>query len=96
MPDLDVRPCLSCDAPVVRAKDVDTQELVVVDAEPVDDGTVRIYSLKRHAFARRYGQPGQVPPVYREHVCPGSQPAPVADPYEDAPAAAQQHGGWRE
>lgn len=95
MPELPIRPCLACNAPVVRARDIDTDEVLVVDADQVDDGHVSLYALKGHAFARRYGQPARVQPSWREHVCPGSPPAPTPDPYEDATPAAQQHGGWR-
>jgi hypothetical protein len=96
MPEVDVRPCLTCNAPVVRARDVDTDEVLVVDADQVDEGTVVLYALKGHAFARRYGQAARLQPAWQEHVCDGSRPAPVPDPYEDASPAAQQHGGWRE
>jgi hypothetical protein len=95
MPELPIRPCLTCNAPVVRARDIDTDEVLVVDADQVDDGHVSLYALKGHAFARRYGQPARLQPRGGAHL--RRQPAaPTPDPYEDASPAEQQHGGWRE
>lgn len=95
MPALPSSSCLACTAPVVRARDIDTGEVLVVDVAQVDEGHVSLYALKGHVYARRYGQAARLQPAWREHVCPGSPPAPVADPYEDVPPAVQQHGGWR-
>lgn len=91
-------PCPDCGRPVLRIEDIDTGELVCVDAEPVDEGTVAVYRVARHAFARRYGRPARVQPAWREHPCPSASPIRgegFTDPYEDVSPAAQQHGGWR-
>ncbi|TKJ25257.1 hypothetical protein [Blastococcus sp. CCUG 61487] len=92
--------CPGCRAEVVHVEDVDTDEPIVVDPAQVDGGRITVWALHGHAYARRYGQPARLQPAWEEHVCPTPTvltPAarPVFDPYEDTPAAAQQHGGWR-
>ncbi|TYP82040.1 hypothetical protein [Blastococcus xanthinilyticus] len=93
------QPCRGCGAPVLHVVDVDTDEPIVVDAATVDGGRIVLWSIKGNAFARRYGQPARLQPAWAEHRCPAPNlsvpPAAAVDPYEDASAAAQQHGGWR-
>jgi len=94
------RECPGCGAPVLLVEDVDTGEPLVVDADPVDEGHVTLWTLKGFGVARRYGAPARFQPAHREHDCPSPTAEMVArvvpDPYEDAPAAVQQHGGWRQ
>ena len=92
--------CPGCRALVVHVKDTDTDEPIVLDPAPVDGGRISVWSLRGHAYARRYGQAARLQPAWREHVCPSPtvlvpSARPVEDPYEDKSAAAQQHGGWR-
>lgn len=96
-----LRTCPGCGAVVLHIIDVDTDEPLALDADRVDEGTVAVYAVGPAAVARRYGVPARVQPAWREHDCPTPTvttpaiSAPV-DPYEDEPAAAQQHGGWRQ
>lgn len=92
--------CPGCGADVMHMADVDTDEPLVIDDLEVDDGNVAVYRVKGFAVARRYGRPARIQPAWREHVCPTptvtTPPAAKPfDPYEDEPAAVQQHGGWR-
>lgn len=94
------RPCAGCAAGVLHIVDVDTDEPLVLDAAPVDEGTVAVYCFAGFGVARRYGRPARVQPAWVEHVCPSPTVAtpPVAkpfDPYEDESPAVQQSGGWR-
>lgn len=90
------RECPICGAPVIPAQDLDTDEVIVADVDRVDEGRIRLWAIKEHAFARRYGTPARLQPAWREHACAVAQAkAPAEDPYEDASPAAQQHGGWR-
>lgn len=92
--------CPGCSGQVLHVVDVDTDEPIVVDAEPTDEGRILVWALKGHAYARRYGQPARVQPSWSEHECPSPTVlTPVAkpvDPYEDESPAKQQHGGWRQ
>lgn len=91
--------CLGCGAETLRILDADTDEVLVLDPERVDGGHIAVYAFEGFAVARRYGKPARIQPAWQEHDCPaGPQPtvAPPFDPYEDEPAAAQQHGGWRQ
>lgn len=91
--------CLGCHADVLHVRDVDTEEPVVVDPEPVDGGHIVVWALRGHAYCRRYGQPARLQPAWNEHQCPTPTVlvprAKPLDPYEDESPAAQQHGGWR-
>lgn len=96
------RECPGCGADVLTVEDVDTGEEIVLDVAPVDEGHVILWSLKGYGVARRYGAPARIQPAHREHECPTPTADMLAarrvvpDPYEDAPAAVQQHGGWRQ
>jgi hypothetical protein len=88
-------PCPGCKADVLRAVDVDTGEEYLLDATPVDEGHVDVWTAGGRAAARRHGAPSRRQPAHELHACSTVTPPSLPDPYADAPAADQQHGGWR-
>lgn len=89
-----VHGCPSCGGRVIRATDVDTSESYLVDADPVDEGHVDLWTAGPHSAARRHGTASKRQPAHEVHECLVVKAPPLPDPYAED-AAAQQHGGWR-
>lgn len=71
--------CRFCGAVIVRARDIDTREVRVVDPDLDDEGTVEVFEDTTGLRSRRVAVPGQLSlPVrvpgstrHREHDCRG-------------------------
>jgi hypothetical protein len=91
--------CLGCHQDVVVVRDVDTSELLQLDAEPVDEGHVAIWAIAGRAVCRRYGRPALRQPAWQVHQCTAPTPAVEqladGDPYDDESPAMQQ-ARWRQ
>jgi hypothetical protein len=61
-----------CGTPVLYAFDVDTEETLVVDAQPLDVATIEVFRAGTALACRRRGTPGRAP-VHAEHDCTYAQ-----------------------
>jgi hypothetical protein len=88
--------CLACHEPVLVIRDIDTDELLQLDVERVDEGHVALFAFADRAVCRQYGRPALAQPAYEVHACAMSAGAALADgdPYEDDSPAMQQ-ARWR-
>ena len=89
----------ACGDQVLVVRDVHTREELVLDADPVDQGSVVV--LPAVPAAIRYGQPARQQPAWQEHVCIHTkqrhgEPGPCPDPYAEPTPGLQQAGGWRQ
>lgn len=93
--------CPACQAPLVVVRDIDTNELLKLRAERVDEGNVAVFAIAGRAVARRYGRPAPAQPAWQVHLCPGigqgDDDVTVlgdGDPYAEESPALQQ-ARWR-
>jgi hypothetical protein len=93
-------PCPGCAEGVLFLADVDTDEVLVVDDNPLDVATVEVFQAGPALACRRRGIPGRAP-VHREHSCgwadavrAGELAADVAQAHAPADPGIEQ-AGWR-
>ena len=83
--------CPSCGTATVAVRDQDTRELVVLDEQRVDGGTVQVLAVGPIVVVRQLGRPATVQPAYQRHRC-----AAVVPDVEDRDDPGIEQARWRQ